>query len=55
MGIEPWIVSGDNSRVAKAIGQQVGIDRVLAGVLPADKSLKIKQLQVSEHVVLSAE
>jgi len=45
MGIEPWILSGDNSRVARAIGHQVGIDKIIGSVVPQEKSLKIKELQ----------
>eukprot|EP01119_Soliformovum_irregulare_P013506 TRINITY_DN359_c2_g1_i1.p1 TRINITY_DN359_c2_g1~~TRINITY_DN359_c2_g1_i1.p1 ORF type:complete len:921 (-),score=228.14 TRINITY_DN359_c2_g1_i1:34-2796(-) len=51
MGIEPWLLSGDNFRVAKAVGQQLGIKNVVGGVLPDQKSKKIKELQDTGKVV----
>ena len=45
LGLEIWLITGDNERTAKAIGQQVGIDKIMAQVLPQDKALKIKELQ----------
>lgn len=44
-GIEVWMITGDNERVADAIGAEVGIENILASVLPEDKSLKVKELQ----------
>lgn len=46
-----WIVSGDTYRVAHSIGQQLGINQVIGGVLPGQKSLKIKELQVTKNFV----
>jgi Cu+-exporting ATPase len=44
-GIEPIMLTGDNARTARAVARQVGIERVLAEVLPAQKSEAVRQLQ----------
>lgn len=44
-GVEVVLLTGDNERTARAIGRELGIDRVIAEVLPGDKAKVIKQLQ----------
>lgn len=49
MGIEVVLLSGDHPSVANAIGQQLGIDKVIAGVLPDQKAQHIRALQNSDE------
>ncbi|MHB1555327.1 MAG: heavy metal translocating P-type ATPase [Acidimicrobiales bacterium] len=51
LGLTPVLLTGDNERAAQAVAREVGIDRVLAGVLPADKAAEIARLQAMGEVV----
>ncbi|MCL6442114.1 MAG: heavy metal translocating P-type ATPase [Alicyclobacillus sp.] len=51
MGIEVWMITGDNERTASAVAAEVGIQHVMAGVLPADKSAKVNELRKDGRVV----
>ncbi|MBU0648900.1 heavy metal translocating P-type ATPase [Patescibacteria group bacterium] len=51
MGKQTAIITGDNERVGQAIASYVGIDKVLAQVLPQEKSAEIKKLQEQGNVV----
>jgi P-type Cu2+ transporter len=53
MGIEAVMITGDNKRTAKAVARELGIERVFAEVLPADKARYVEQLQrEGKHVAM---
>ena len=51
MGLTPVMLTGDDERTAQVIAARLGIDRVIAGVLPADKRAHVERLQAEGHTV----
>ena len=47
MGLRPVLLTGDNERAARAVAAQVGIEEVIAGVLPEGKAAAVKELQAT--------
>lgn len=54
LGIKVMMLTGDDKRTAKYIASSVGIDEVVAHVLPQEKLLKIKELQLEGKIVAMA-
>jgi len=51
MGLEVGMITGDNHLTAESIGRLVGVDKVMAEVLPGEKSSQVKNLQEMDRVV----
>jgi Cu+-exporting ATPase len=51
MGLDVFMLSGDNERTARAVARVVGIDQVVAGMMPDGKTAEIKRLQAEGRVV----
>ncbi len=51
MKIDVWMITGDNERTANTVAKEVGIDYVMAQVLPEDKAKKVKELQEKGAIV----
>ena len=54
LGLEVWMITGDNEATARAVAAQVGVGHVMAEVLPAEKASKVRVLQEQGHVVAMA-
>ncbi|HEX2130789.1 MAG TPA: heavy metal translocating P-type ATPase [Actinophytocola sp.] len=51
LGLTPVLLTGDNEAAARAVAAEVGIDRVVAEVLPAEKVAEVERLREQGHVV----
>jgi Cu+-exporting ATPase len=54
LGLRPLLLSGDNETTARAVAEEVGIDEVIAEVLPSDKADVVRRLQGEGRVVAMA-
>jgi Cu+-exporting ATPase len=51
LGLQPVLMTGDNERSARTVAAEVGIERVLANVLPGEKAAEVRRLQEQGEVV----
>lgn len=51
MGVEVWMLSGDNSRTVNAVAARLGVGHVMGEVLPSEKASKVRQLQEQGKIV----
>ncbi len=51
LGLEVVLLTGDNERTATSVGREVGVDRIVAEVLPQDKVAEVRRLQAEGHQV----
>jgi Cu+-exporting ATPase len=51
LGLEVWMLTGDNTATAQAVAAEVGINHILAEVLPQQKAEQVRALQAAGHVV----
>lgn len=54
-GINVVMLTGDNERTAQAIGRQIGVDTVIAGVLPSDKEREVRKLRDKGIVMMTGD
>lgn len=52
LGIKTIMLTGDNERTANAVGEQAGVDKVIAGVLPEGKAAAVRELQKEGRVAM---
>ena len=50
-GIDVWMITGDKEKTAHAIAKKIGVENVMAEVMPADKAEKVKELQSQGRIV----
>ncbi|MCE5214032.1 MAG: heavy metal translocating P-type ATPase [Methanobacterium sp.] len=51
MDLQVTMITGDNERTAKAVAQQIGLEKVISEVLPQDKAAEVKKLQENGEIV----